>query len=81
MGSLSRTRLAIKSGYCAYVLYNRDKNKYYVGQSQHVLTRVNQHFTGHGGNGDVYADYKYHDHFEIRIVKFEGSGFRTLNVR
>lgn len=62
-----------------YVLYNRDKNKYYVGQSQHVLTRVNQHFTGHGGNGDVYADYKYHDHFEIRIVKFEGSGFRTLN--
>lgn len=62
-----------------YVLYNRDKNKYYVGQSQHVLTRVNQHFTGHGGNGDVYADYKYHDYFEIRIVKFAGSGFRTLN--
>ena len=62
-----------------YVLYNRDKNKYYVGQSQHVLTRVNQHFTGHGGNGDVYADYKYHDHFEIRIVKFEGSGYSSLN--
>ena len=42
-------------------------------------TRVSQHFTGHGGNGDVYADYKYHDRFEIHIVKFEGSGYSTLN--
>lgn len=62
-----------------YVLHNRDKNKNYVGQSIRVLTRINQHFTGHGGNGDVYADYKYHDRFEIRIVKFEGSGYSTLN--
>lgn len=62
-----------------YVLHNRDKNKNYVGQSIHVLTRASQHFTGHGGNGDVYADYKYHDHFEIRIVKFEGSGYSSLN--
>ena len=62
-----------------YILNNRDKNKNYVGQSVRVLTRVSQHFTGHGGNGDVYADYKYHDRFEIHIVKFEGSGYSTLN--
>lgn len=62
-----------------YILHNVDKDKNYVGQSQHVLTRVNQHFTGNGGNADVYADYKYHDRFEISIARFEGSGYSTLN--
>ena len=62
-----------------YILHNVHKNKNYVGQSLHVLTRINQHFTGNGGNADVYADFKYHDRFEITIVKFEGSGYSTLN--
>ena len=62
-----------------YILHNVDKDKNYVGQSQRVLTRVYQHFTGNGGNADVYADYKYHDRFEISIARFEGSGYSTLN--
>lgn len=61
-----------------YLLYNESKDKYYVGQSKRVLTRINQHFTGHG-NGDLYADYKYQDRFIIRIIRFEGSGFHSLN--
>jgi len=62
-----------------YILYNKTKNMYYVGQGKKVINRVSQHFTGHG-NGDVYADWKYGNDFTIRIIKLEGSGFGTLNA-
>ncbi len=62
-----------------YVLFNRTKNKYYVGQGKQVLDRVNMHFTGKG-NGDVYADYKYGDDFTIKIIGLKRSGYRTLNA-
>ncbi len=39
---------------------------YYVGQSINVLKRVKTHLTG-SGNGDVYADFKYNDNFEVTI--------------
>ncbi len=61
-----------------YILYNKSRKKYYVGQSVHVLYRINQHFTGHG-NGDVYYDWRSGDRFTIRTVHLRGSGFRTLN--
>lgn len=61
-----------------YVLYNKNKRMYYVGQAKQILSRVNNHFTGKG-NGDVYADYKYGDRFSIRLVPLRGSGFSTLN--
>lgn len=61
-----------------YILHNKTKDLYYVGQGKKVLDRVNCHFTGKG-NGDVYADYKYGDLFTIRMIKLENSGFRTLN--
>lgn len=62
-----------------YILYNKSKNMYYVGQGKKILDRVNAHFTGHG-NGDVYADYKYGDIFEINMIALENSGFSTLNA-
>lgn len=61
-----------------YILYNKTKNMYYVGQSMNVFKRVNNHLTGHG-NGDVYADFKYGDEFTIRMIALENSGHRTLN--
>lgn len=61
-----------------YVLYNRSKQMYYVGQAVKVLDRVNKHFTGKG-NGDVYADYKYGDKFIIRLIPLKRSGFPSLN--
>lgn len=39
----------------------------YVGQSIHVCSRVRQHLTGHG-NGDVYADIRYGQNVQVRIV-------------
>lgn len=61
-----------------YILFNRTKNMYYVGQSINVFRRVNNHFTGHG-NGDIYADYKYGDLFAIRMIPLKGSGFANLD--
>jgi len=61
-----------------YVLLNTTKNMYYIGQGTRVGDRVNSHFTGKG-NGDVYADYKYDNEFVIKLIKFEGSGYTTLN--
>ena len=61
-----------------YILFNKTKNLYYVGQGQQILNRINAHFTGHG-NGDVYADYKYGDVFTIKMISLENSGCSSLN--
>ena len=61
-----------------YILYNKTKNMYYVGQAQYIFDRVNAHFTGKG-NGDVYADYKYGDEFTIKMISLEESGYSSLN--
>ena len=61
-----------------YILHNKTKDLYYIGQAKKILDRVNNHFTGKG-NGDVYADYKYGDKFVIRMIALEGSGFESLN--
>ena len=62
-----------------YIIYNRTRNMYYVGQAKKVLFRLNQHFTGHG-NGDVYADYKYGDEFIINVVVLTKSGYSDLDL-
>lgn len=61
-----------------YILHNVDKDKYYVGQSIRVLSRITQHLTGHG-NGDVYADFKYGDCFTVSTIPMQGSGYQSLN--
>lgn len=61
-----------------YILHNTRKDTYYVGQSIRVLSRINQHLTGHG-NGDVYADYKHGDAFTVSTIPFQNSGYQSLN--
>lgn len=61
-----------------YVLHNVTKDMYYVGQSVKVINRVGQHLTGHG-NGNVYADFKYGDEFEVSTVSLVESGYGSLN--
>lgn len=61
-----------------YILLNKTKNMYYVGQGKNIYNRVNNHFTGKG-NGDVYADYKYGDTFTIKLIDLSNSGFNNLN--
>lgn len=61
-----------------YVLYNKTKDMFYVGQSKNVYKRVSNHLNGKG-NGDVYADFKYGNHFTIRVIPLAGSGYTSLN--
>lgn len=61
-----------------YILHNCTKEKYYVGQSKTVFSRVNNHLTGKG-NGDVYVDYRNGDDFSIILVPLSGSGFYDLD--
>lgn len=61
-----------------YVLHNVPKDAYYVGQGVRVYERLSQHFMGHG-NADVYADWKYGDQFEIKVMPLVGSGYQSLN--
>lgn len=78
-GGRGRKSYALTQNFAGvYILYNKSKDMYYVGQGKQVLNRVNSHFTGKG-NGDVYADYKYGDEFTIRMIALENSGFETLN--
>ena len=61
-----------------YILFNKTKNMYYIGQATQILNRVNGHFTGKR-NGDVYADYKYGDEFTIKMIQLDKSGYCSLN--
>ena len=61
-----------------YIIHNKTKNKYYVGQGTSVMDRISQHFSGYG-NGDVYADYVHGDHFGIQALALEHSGFKDLD--
>ena len=63
-----------------YILHNVTKDKYYVGQSIHLMDRVNQHFSG-TGNQELYYDYAISkDYFIIRMIPLKDSGFRSLNT-
>ncbi len=62
-----------------YVIYNKTRKMYYVGQATRLFFRVNQHFTGHG-NGDVYGDYKRGgDKFTIQLLPLVNSGYYDLD--
>lgn len=61
-----------------YILHNYNKGMYYVGQSVRVFNRVSNHFTGKG-NPDVYFDYRLGDHFTIKMIPLNGSGFNSLD--
>ncbi len=79
LGGRGHKSIALSMNYVGvYILHNKTRNLYYVGQGKQVLNRVNAHFTGHG-NGDVYADYKHGDSFTIRTIALANSGFASLN--
>lgn len=61
-----------------FIVHNATKNLYYVGQSAKAIDRAAIQFLGRG-NCDVYADYKYGDSFNVRIIPLSGSGYESLN--
>ena len=61
-----------------FIVHNATKDLYYVGQSAKAIDRAAIQFLGRG-NCDVFADYKYGDSFNVRIVPLSGSGYESLN--
>lgn len=61
-----------------FIVHNATKDLYYVGQSAKAIDRAAIQFLGRG-NCDVYADYKYGDSFNVRIIPFSESGYESLN--
>lgn len=61
-----------------FIVHNATKDLYYVGQSAKAIDRAAIQFLDRG-NCDVYADYKYRDSFNVRIVPLSGSGYENLN--
>lgn len=61
-----------------FIVHNATKNQYYVGQSAKSIDRAALQFLGRG-NCDVYADFKYGDAFNVRIVPLSTSGYENLN--
>lgn len=59
-----------------YVLYNKNKNKYYVGRSQNIVSRVKAHLEGRG-NAHLFADLKYGDEFLVHLIEYESKFYDT----
>lgn len=61
-----------------YIIHNREKDKYYVGQSKDVMKRIRQHFRGTAPNNIAFAEDYYssefpnkEDLFELKIIPCE----------
>lgn len=75
-----------------YIIHNRSKDMYYVGQAKKLVDRASQHFTSNPANNqarkrmnelmnlpEVYIDYRSKDQFSISLLPLENSSFSTLN--
>lgn len=59
-----------------YIIHNREKDKYYVGQSKDVFKRIKQHFNNTIPKNQIFAEDYYtsklpnkEDLFELKIFK------------
>lgn len=60
-----------------FIVHNVTKDLYYVGQSAKAIDRAALQFLGRG-NCDVYADFRYGDSFDVRIVPLSESCVESL---
>lgn len=77
---MSRRKALIQQGEVTgiFIVHNATKDLYYIGQSAKAIDRAALQFLGRG-NFDVYADFKYGDAFNVRIVPLSISGYESLN--
>lgn len=60
-----------------FIIYNVTKDLYYVDQRAKVIDRAALRFLVRG-NCDVYADFRYGDSFDVRMVALPGSRYESL---
>ncbi len=59
-----------------YIIHNKERDKYYVGQSKDIMKRIKQHFKGTTPNNIIFAEDYFNsklpdkaDIFEVRIIQ------------
>lgn len=75
-----------------YIIHNRSKDMYYVGQAKKLVDRASQHFTSNPAKNqarkrmnelmnlpEVYVDFRSKDQFSISLLPLENSSLSTLN--
>lgn len=72
-----------------YIIHNRTKGKYYVGKSRRVIRDLEHHFpsqetfiptpNAYKINQEIYDGYRNKDAFEIQMIEFGHSRFKSLD--
>lgn len=62
-----------------YILHNGRLDKWYVGQSKTMLSRIHAHFVGKGCRG-VFMDYQSGHPFCVQMILLQESGYASLDV-
>lgn len=62
-----------------YILHNGRLDKWYVGQSKTMLSRIHAHFAGKGCRG-VFMDYQSGHPFRVQMILLQESGYASLDV-
>lgn len=62
-----------------YILHNGRLDKWYVGQSKTMLSRIHAHFVGKGCRG-VFMDYRSGHPFRVQMILLQESGYASLDV-
>lgn len=62
-----------------YILHNGRLDKWYVGQSKTMLSRIHAHFVGKGCRG-VFMDYQSGHPFRVQMILLQESGYASLDV-
>jgi hypothetical protein len=64
---------------CLYFIHNKILNKFYIGKSEKVYSRICDHFRKGKGNSEVFEDYDSGFDFTISIISLKDSPFDDLD--
>lgn len=62
-----------------YIIYNKNKNKYYVGQGKKTIQRCIRHFLPNDNAPAIKKDFDNGNEFYVNFIKFNGTDFETLD--
>ncbi|MEM5592705.1 GIY-YIG nuclease family protein [Niallia circulans] len=75
----NRIRMGLDEFEGIYLIHNTTLNKFYIGKSENVFTRVHDHFRKGSGSSEVYDDYISEMDFTVSTINLEDTPFNDLN--
>ncbi|MDB6354002.1 GIY-YIG nuclease family protein [Trichococcus sp. K1Tr] len=62
-----------------YLIYNYDRDLYYVGKSKNMVNRVYEHFMLNMGSPELHEDYCSGEKFSISLIPLAKTSFSSLD--